>query len=95
MWKRKTINSRLEQLQLLKAQLLTSKAKISAVPTVAVDPQVVETDLKKLNYAENDMDNDNEQYVTYEQTSTPDCTSDYNWQEKNIPNEGVQHTKQL
>ncbi|XP_017863587.1 PREDICTED: reticulon-1-A [Drosophila arizonae] len=94
-WKKKTIHKKLEQLQMLKAQLLSSNPKMTTVPTVAVDPQVLDPDLKKMNYVDNDMEIDTEQYDTYEQTSTPDCSSDYTWQEKNMPSEGILQSKQL
>ncbi|TDG47634.1 hypothetical protein AWZ03_005932 [Drosophila navojoa] len=95
--KKKTIHKKLEQLQMFKAQLLSPNPKMTTVPTVAVDPQVFDPDLKKMSCVENDIDNeiDNEQYDTCEQISTPDLSSDYNWQEKNMPSEGALHSKQL
>lgn len=80
---------------MLKAQLLSSNPKMTTVPTVAVDPQVLDPDMKKMNYVDNDMEIDTEQYDIYEQTSTPDCSSDYNCQEKNMPSEGILQSKQL
>ncbi|EDW70693.1 uncharacterized protein Dvir_GJ11400 [Drosophila virilis] len=94
-WKKKTINKKLQQLQLFKNQLLTPKCKINAVPTATVDPQFMETDLnQKANYMDNELDNNTGQFISYEQDSGQDYTSDHSWQTSDMNIEAFQHIKQ-
>ncbi|EDV97887.1 GH17123 [Drosophila grimshawi] len=77
-WKKPTINMQLLQLQQLKTLLLSSENK--KIPIVSVDPKLMSPNsIQDPNGSDNELDDNGEQFNSFDQDNEQDFTSEYNW----------------